>query len=140
MKKKILFACALVALLVCLFAVSVSAVNIGGIDYSLKKGTDGAENTASINSHKNKTLSVTDIVIPEYVEYEGEKYYVTSMASTCFEATNITSVVFDKNSRITVIPQWCFKGCSKLTYMELHDAITTISSDFWNPFCFNSFK
>ncbi len=126
--KKFLLMLSLAIVLVCIFAISVSAVEIGGINYTLKKGEDGAENTASINGHKGKTLSVTDIVIPEYVEYEGEKYYVTSMSSSAFENTNITSVIFDKNSRITVISQWGFKGCANLTYMELHDGITTISS------------
>lgn len=132
MKKKILLTLSLAFIFVCVFVISVSAVEIGGISYTLKAGEDGAENTASINSHKGKTLSVTEIYIPEYVEYEGEKYYVTSLASTAFESTNITRVVFDKNSRVTVIPQWAFKGCSKLTYMELHDGITTISSDAFN--------
>ena len=132
MKRKILLTLSLAFILVCIFVISVSAVEIGGINYTLKEGADGEENTASINSHKGKTLEVTDIVIPEYVEHEGEKYYVTSMASTTFEGSNITSVVFDKNSRITVIPQWAFKNCSKLTYMDLHDGITTISSDAFN--------
>lgn len=132
MKKRFLLVFSMAIILACLFVISISAVNIGGIDYSLKLGTDGAENTANINSHKGKTLSVTDIRIPEYVEYEGVKYYVTSMSSTTFESTNITSVIFDENSRITVIPQWAFKGCSKLTYMDLHDGITTISADAFN--------
>lgn len=132
MKRRILLTLSLAFILVCVFVISVSAVEIGGINYTLKAGADGEENTASINSHKGKTLEITDIVIPEYVEYEGERYYVTSMSSTTFESSNITSVVFDKNSRVTVIPQWAFKNCSKLTYMELHDGITTISSDAFN--------
>ena len=128
MKRVILFTF-LLSVLVCIFALCVSAVEIDGVSYTLTKGENGADNTATVNSHKNKTLEKTDIVIPEYVEYEGEKYYVTSMSSTTFESTNITSVIFDENCRITVIPQWAFKGCTKLTYMDLHDAITTISSD-----------
>ena len=129
MKRKIILTVSLVFVLACIFVISASAVEIGGIDYTLKAGENGAENTASVNSHKGKTLSVTDIVIPEYVEYEGERYYVTSMAATAFESTNITSVVFDKKTRVTVIPQWGFKGCSSLTYMELPDSITQICAD-----------
>ena len=132
MKKKLLLTLSLAFILVCVFVISVSAVEIGGINYTLKAGEDGAENTASINSHKGKTLSVTEIYIPEYVEYEGEKYYVTSLASTAFESTNITRVVFDKNSRVTVIPQWCFKACKSLTYMELPDSVTEICADAFN--------
>ena len=129
MKKKALLILTFVFAIACLFAVAVSAVEIGGINYTLTKGVDGADNTANINSHKGKNLSVTEIYIPEYVEHEGEKYYVTSMSSTTFESTNITSVIFDKNCRVTVIPQWAFKGCTKLTYMELHDGITKISAN-----------
>ena len=132
MKKKLLLTLSLAFILVCVFVISVSAVEIGGINYTLTPGVDGADNTASVNSHKGKTLSVTEIYIPEYVEYEGEKYYVTSIAPTGFESTNITSVIFDKNSRVTVIPQWGFKGCSSLTYMELPDSITEICSDAFN--------
>lgn len=130
MKKKLLILALMLTLLVCAFAISVSAVNIGGINYTLTKGEDGAENTASINAHKNnQSLTVTDIVIPEYVEHEGERYYVTSMSNSAFENTNITSVVFDKNSRIKVIPSWAFKSCANLTYVELSDGIEEIGSN-----------
>ena len=132
MKKRFLLIFSMAIILACLFVIAINATNIKGIDYTLTKGVDGADNTANINSHKNKTLSVTEIYIPEYVEHEGEKYYVTSMSSTTFESTNITSVIFDKNCRVTVIPQWAFKNCSKLIYMDLHDGITTISSDAFN--------
>ena len=99
MKKKILLTLALALSLALLLAFTAFGVDIenNGLTYSLTQGENGADNTAKIKTHEGKTLSVTDIVIPEYVEYEGAKYYVTEMASFCFKNTNIATVRFDDN-------------------------------------------
>lgn len=57
----------------------------------------------------------------------GAKYYVTEMASYCFKKTNITTVRFDDNCRITLIPSQAFHDCNSLTLIDFGEAgITTI--------------
>ena len=129
MKKKILLTIMLVLGLTLLFAISAFAVDVtvDGVTYTLTEGADGADNTAKIKTHEGKTLTVTDIVIPEYVEYEGAKYYVTEMVNYCFKKTNITTVRFDDNCRITLIPTQAFNDCNSLTLIDFGKAgITTI--------------
>ena len=129
MKKKILLTIMLVLGLTLLFAISAFAVDVtvDGITYTLTEGTDGADNTAKIKTHEGQTLTVTDIVIPEYVEYEGARYYVTGMADYCFKKTNITTVRFDDKCRITTIPSSAFNDCNSLTLIDFGKAgITTI--------------
>ena len=137
MKKKILLTLALALSLALLLAFTAFGVDIenNGLTYSLTQGENGADNTAKIKTHEGKTLSVTDIVIPEYVEYEGAKYYVTEMASFCFKNTNIATVRFDDNCRITLIPSSAFYNCNSLTLIDFGKAgITTIDS---NAFAFS---
>ena len=129
MKKKILLTIMLVLGLTLLFAISAFAVDVtvDGVTYTLTEGADGADNTAKIKTHEGQTLTVTDIVIPEYVEYEGAKYYVTGMVNYCFKKTNITTVRFDDNCRITLIPDSAFNDCNSLTLIDFGKAgITTI--------------
>ena len=129
MKKKILLTFALALSLALLFAFTVFGVDIenNGLTYSLTQGENGADNTAKIKTHEGKTLTVTDIVIPEYVEYDGARYYVTEMAGYCFKNTNITTVRFDDNCRITLIPSSAFYNCNSLTLIDFGKAgITTI--------------
>ncbi len=127
MKKKIFLSLLTVLALVCLFTVAVSAVQIGELNYTLTEGVDGAVNTAKINSHKNATFENTDIVIPEYVEYDGKMYYVTEMAGATFEATNITTVVFNDNCGVKTIPSYAFNNCDNLELIDFGKAkITTI--------------
>lgn len=127
MKKKLLVAFIAVLALVCLFTIAVSAAQIGELNYTLTEGATESENTAKINKHENAIFEETDIVIPEYVEYEGKKYYVTAMADYTFKNTNITTVVFDDNCGITTIPSSAFYNCNDLTLIDFGKAkITTI--------------
>ena len=129
--KKLIVTVLLTLALALTLAVAVSAVSIGGINYTLTKGTDGEINTAKVDSHKGKTFTVTDIVIPEYVEYKDEKYYVTSLSSTLFEGTNITTVDI-QSQRITVIPEHAFKNCQNLTSVIMPDSIEELCGYAFN--------
>ncbi len=128
MKKKFLFILSMVAVLALLFAMSVFAVDItvDEISYTLTEDN----NTATIKKHENTSFTTTDIVIPEYVEYEGEKYYVTEMVDYAFKGSNITTVRFDDNCGIKVISYQAFYNCNSLTFIDFGQAgITTIAGE-----------
>ncbi len=128
MKKKIFLTLLLVAILACVFAVSICAasVTVGEIKYDLKDGATEAENTATVASHKNKTFTNTVIEIPAYVEYNSEKYYVTDMATTAFESTNVTEIYFDKDCQIKYVRCWSFKNCKSLQTVVLPSKLEEI--------------
>ena len=127
--KKILLVLSLTLITMCLFAICANAVKIGEIDYTLTKGETEAENTAQIGNHKNKKFTNTEIFIPEYIEYEGEKYYVTSVANFTFELTNVTRIEFADNSRVKDVANGFAKYCSSLEYVKLHDGIERIGGE-----------
>ena len=73
MKKKILLTLLVVAMLVCVFAISVSAadITVDGINYK----TSGT--TATFNADNPTDGTVTELVIPETITHEGVTYNVT---------------------------------------------------------------
>ena len=123
MKKKILLALAIMAMLVFVISLSVGAVDVSEdeVSYTLTKGATEAENTAKINaSNKGKSFTDTVINIPAYIEYEGEKYYVTgTTAHNVFEGANVTEVYFDPQCQVTAIQAYVFKNCKSLTTVVL---------------------
>ncbi|MBQ7226245.1 MAG: leucine-rich repeat protein [Clostridia bacterium] len=133
MTKKFLLALSMVAVLSLLLAISVFAVDVTVNELSYTLTED--DNTATIKKHENNSFTNTSIVIPEYVEYEGEKYYVTKMADYTFKCSNITSVRFDDNCGIKVIPTQAFYDCNSLTLIDFGQAkITTLGEDAF-AFC-----
>lgn len=115
--KKTFIVLAVMALLVLAFSLSISAAEYtdGEIKYTLTKGATENENTAIINDHKGTSFKNTVITIPAYIIQDGEKYYVTDMAETAFESTNITKIFFDPDCKITRIRNFAFKNCASLT-------------------------
>ncbi len=130
MKKKIFLTFLLVAILACVFAVSICAasVTVDEITYNLKDGATEVQNTATIDSHKGTTFKNTVKTIPAYVEYEGEKYYVTDISDTALESTNLTEVYFDKDCQIKIIRSWSFKNCTSLKTIVLPSQLEEIKA------------
>lgn len=133
MKKKILLILSMVAVLALLLAISVFAVDVTVNELSYTLIEDGK--TATIQKHEGNTFSNTDIVIPEYIEYEGERYYVTKMAEYTFKNSNITTVRFDDNCGIKVIPTQAFYDCNSLTLIDFGQAKITTLGDYAFAFC-----
>lgn len=134
MKKKLLLTLAIMALLVFVVSLSVSAdsCTYDEVNYTLTKGATEEENTAEINNHKGKSFTDTVINIPAYIEYQGEKYYVTdSNSTTTFESTNVTEVYFHPDCKITRIRNYAFKNCKSLTKIVLPSKLEKIH---WQAF------
>ena len=82
--KKILLTMALVISVMCLFAITAfAAVEINGIWYNL----NGSNATASVTNDNATKCTLTDVVIPETVEYEGATYTVTTIDYHAFSGS-----------------------------------------------------
>ena len=68
--KKVLLIIAIIAIMVCTLAISVSAVNVDGIEYSFS-GTSATVTSA------NQSCELVNVVIPSIVTYENVEYTVT---------------------------------------------------------------
>ena len=100
MKKKILLGVLLTLTLICLFAFSISAVEIDGVHYTLKNG----ETPTAEVSKDNATSTTTVVLIPETVEYEGVTYKVTSIANSAFNNNDTVESIRIESPYITSIP------------------------------------
>ncbi len=96
MKKKILLF-VMVLFVVCLLAISASAVEVDGIYYSFTN-TDaypGYDGTATVTSENRTSGALTEVIIPEIVEYDSDsdgvadkRYIVTAIADSAFGSTS----------------------------------------------------
>ena len=150
MKKKILLVLSMLAFVVCLFAISVSAaeaidVNGKGIWYEL----DSTNKTAKVAIDNATKCTLTDVVIPDTFEYNGVTYTVTSVASRAFSGdpwgqnqtikslvipesvtsigdhilrlcTSIETVVI--NAKATQLYDAQFYGCSNLKSVDMSNS------------------
>ncbi len=106
---------------------------------------------------KNKTAKVrdyinnpVDVIIPEYIEYENEKYKVTSIGDgTFYKCHNLTSINIPNSvtsigdgafsycdsltsisipNSVTEIGDWAFRGCKSLTSITIPNKVTKIGN------------
>ena len=83
----------------------------------------------------NKTAKVKysidyafDVIIPEYIVYENEKYKVTSIGVDAFYGcTDLTAVIIPNS--VTKIEKGAFFGCTKLESINIPDSVTEIGED-----------
>lgn len=101
------------------------AVEIDGIYYNLVSKLKTAEVTFNPDKYRG------DIVIPESIEYDGEKYNVTSIGVNAFyQCSYLNSVIIP--SSVKVIDTQAFWGCRALSSVVIPEGVTTIgSSAFW---------
>ena len=108
----------LLLVLLSMMDIKVNASIIDGINYSI--------------NDKNKTASVVKsssytghISIPESIEYNGEKYDVTSIGVDAFkDCSGLTSLTIP--SSVTTIGKDAFYRCSGLTSLTILSGVTSL--------------
>lgn len=75
-------------------------------------------NIGAINDYAFYNTDIEKITIPNTVKKLGECSFSQSYY--------LTEVIFEENSKITILPQYLFENCEKLSFIEIPASITTI--------------
>lgn len=154
MKKKILLASLMVAMLICLFAISTfAAEQIDGIYYTF------SDTGATVSADNQKNCKLENVVIPEKVTAaDGTVYTVTKIAEKAFGSQNsnggnsnvktvtlpstVTSVgqyafgncpnIVAVNSKAQYIGSYMFYNCFELSSITLENTVTIKNHAFCN--------
>lgn len=98
---------------------SHASVYVEGLNYSLDEGSKEAIVLSG--------QPFGHLEIPEAIEYEGENYKVTVIASSAFSCcTNLTSVNIPNTVR--KIGMWAFMGCKNLTSITIPASVSEIGA------------
>ena len=121
--KKALLIIAIVSMLVCVFAISVSAATtetIDGITYYLNGSKASVTNA-------NKSCTLETVIIPDTViGADGKTYSVTAINEGAFR-DNKSIKYLSLSANITSMGGGCFYGCSNLVFVDFNDNPNNIS-------------
>ena len=135
MGKKILLTIAIIVVLTCLFAIGVSAENIGGIEYTL----NSANKTATFAASNRTDCTLTRVIIPETVKgSDGETYTVTAIADRSIghqdqgEGNSYIEYLYIPKT-VTSIGAQLARNCDNLKEVKIDASVTKLSAgDFWS--------
>ena len=132
MKKKILLGIIIAIAVMCLFAITSSAVEVDGVHYNI----DTVNKVASV-SKENRTATTQIVTIPSTFEYEGVTYKVTSILNDAFYDNTTMTELRILSEYITKIPASMIAntystGALKKIYIDFSN-ITEIGSAGLNP-------
>ena len=127
--------------------------NSNGLEYIAYHDTEGNPYIVIIGYNGSNT----DVVIPEYINVNGEDIIVKEIKDNTFydndiitsvtipnsittigndafrNCSNLTTVTISENSQLTTIGDYAFSGCSSLTSIYIPNSVTTIGfSAFYN--------
>ena len=127
MKKRLLLVLSLIAVFVCLFAISTFAAEIGGVYYTL----NGGENpTATVNNENATNCTLENVVIPKTVTYEGVTYTVTAIADHAFSGNqgawgkNQTIKTLTIADTVTSVGAHFLRECTSIEKVVINGAIS----------------
>ena len=135
MKRKFILSIVITVALTCLFALCVSAENIGGIEYTLN-----ASNKTAIFAASNRTdCTLTRVVIPEtVVGADGETYTVTALADRSIghqdaNAGNQYIEYLYIPKTVTSLGAQLVRNCYNLKEVKIDASVTKLNAgDFWS--------
>ena len=111
MKKKLILVLSLIALMVCLLAISVSAVEVDGIYYTLNNS--GETPVAEVSTENRASCKLETVSIPATITVGGDTYKVTSIDKAAFKnCKSLKKLTIGKN--VTTIGAKAFFKCKKL--------------------------
>ena len=135
MGKKILLTIAIIVVLTCLFAIGVSAENIGGIEYTL----NSANKTATFAASNRTDCTLTRVIIPEtVVGADGETYTVTAIADRSIghqdqgKGNSYIEYLYIPKT-VTSIGAQLARNCDNLKEVKIDASVTKLNAgDFWS--------
>ena len=87
--------------------------------------------TLSVEVVGGENVYTGEIVIPDYVNYRGRQFRVTSIADRCFYNSPITGITIGKNiTTIGIMPFW---DCTKLTSVSFSDGTNRLIFKDYDP-------
>ncbi|MBD5248546.1 MAG: leucine-rich repeat protein [Barnesiella sp.] len=124
MKKSLLLT--ILALLLTLPATAfaaVESVDIGQLRYTV----DTDANTAEVYGPISSGEKIHDLVIPDFIDYNGSQIPVTSIRRHAFRDCNGLTGSLTIGDNVTTIEEYAFCGCSGFTgTLTIGDSVTTI--------------
>ena len=96
---------------------------VDGIYYNIVNGNEASVTNKDGNSLKNPCYSGA-LAIPATVTYNGVTYSVTSIGTSAFAYSGLTSINIPNS--ITSISVYAFKDCSGLTSVSIGNSVTEI--------------
>ena len=134
MKKKLLLVLSMIALLVCLFVISVSAVEVDGIYYEIKGSGEDAYAVVSTENRASCTLETVEI--PATITVEGVTYKVTKIDQNAFGQVsgdvngNIKHLIIGAN--VAYVEQHAFRRVASLQTVVIKNTDAEKAIDFYN--------
>ena len=140
MRKRILITALLAVIFVLVFAISVSAASVEykGIYYT----TNDTDFTASVNNKNATDCKLTDVVIPETIEYNNNTYTVTAIDYHAFSGTqsgwgkNQTIQTLEIPATVTSIGGHFLRECKSITSVVIKaknaNGIVLNDAEFYN--------
>ena len=116
MKKKIIFILLIIIANTCLASSwTYEKICIGNLYYNFDTENKIAEVTYTAIENKNcyEYLGLTEVVIPDMIEYRGIMYTVVGISDYAFSCKKLQSVTIGRN--IEYIKSTAFRSCSNLT-------------------------
>lgn len=92
----------------------------GGLHYKITSGTE----VAVAEGNSSDTPYTGDITVPQTVTHDGTTYTVTSLGSSAFDGTTVTSVTLPQS--LVKIGDYAFYDCKQLTTLEIPQSVATI--------------
>ncbi|MBE6664420.1 MAG: leucine-rich repeat domain-containing protein [Ruminococcaceae bacterium] len=134
MKKKIILALVLVSALMCLFAISVSAVEVDGIYYSVSGSGETAY--ATVTSENRGSCTLETVVIPATIEVGGVTYKVTTIAQNAFGIVNGDPNAYIKHltigANVSTVEQHAFRRITTLQTVKIENTEAASPINFHN--------
>lgn len=134
MKKKLILVLSLIALMVCLLAISVSAVEVDGIYYTLNNS--GETPVAEVSTENRASCKLETVSIPATITVGGVTYKVTSIASNAFGQVNgdvngnIKHLVIGAN--VSAVGEHAFRRVSSLLTVKIENTDAASGIKFHN--------
>ena len=128
MKKKLILAISMIAVLICLFAICINAasVELDGVIYNTNDNAnyEGFDGNATVSA-SNRTATTKVVVIPEAITVNEKNYKVTAVENNAFNGNTTveTIVIYPK---LKEIPSWMVQGAKNLKklYIDFSEVVT----------------